>query len=141
MRYHADMRRAIRTLLSCFLMLAIPLQGIAAASMLACGPHHAALAQRADAARHDHAAGHAQHQHDAMPAAGVDDDGPGGSFELFNFKCSACAACCTVSAMPAAPMPALAFVPSIGVAIPFFGSSFAGIVPDGLERPPSQHLA
>lgn len=134
------MRRAIRTFLSCLIMLAIPLQGFAAASMIFCGPHHAAMAQRADSGHHDHGADPAHNHDDTVSAIEVDERGLDGFLKFFNFKCSACAACCTLSAMPVTPMPPL-FPPSISVAVPFFGSSYAGIVPDGLERPPSQHLA
>ena len=135
------MPRAIRTFLSCLIMLAIPLHGFAAASMIFCGPHHAALAQRADSAHHDHGEDHAHHHPHAAPATDADETGLAGFVKFFSVKCSACAACCSLSAMPATPMPALNFLPSISVAVPFFGSSYAGIVPDGLERPPSQHLA
>src|SRR5687768_652304 len=135
------MRRGLRTFLSFLIMLAIPLQGFATASMLFCGPHHASLAQRADAGHHDHGAAHAHHHHDAAPATDDDETGLAGFVKLFSVKCSACAACCSLSALPATAMPSLSFLPSISVAVPFFGSSYAGIVPDGLERPPSQHLA
>ena len=134
------MRRTIRTYLSCLIMVAIPLHGFAASSMILCGPHHDALAQRA-AAAHDHGDSHAHHPHDVASPNEGDDTQLDDFLKSLGVKCSACAACCALSAMPVTAMPALTFVPSISVAVPFFGSSYAGIVPDGLERPPSQHLA
>lgn len=135
------MPRALRTFLSCLVMLAIPLQGFASASMVFCGPHHASLAQGADAGHHhDHGTDAAHHHHDATPGD-AEDGGLADFLKLFAVKCSACASCCSLAAVPIAPIPALSFLPSIGVAVPFFGSSYAAIVPDGLERPPSQHLA
>ncbi len=122
-------------------MLAIPLQGFAAASMIFCGPHHDSLAQRADADHPDHGADHAQHHHDPAPATDADETGIAGLLKFFSVKCSACASCCSLAAMPIASIPALTFLPSMSVAVPFFGSSYAGIVPDGLERPPSLYLA
>ena len=122
-------------------MLAIPLQGFAAASMVLCGPNHASLAQPADSSQHDHGADASHHHHEATPAPGDDDNGVGDFLKFLGMKCGACSACCTLSAIPLAAVPSLAFLPSTSVAVPFFGSSCNGIVPDGLERPPSQHLA
>jgi hypothetical protein len=131
----------MRTFLWCLMMLTVAVHGFAVASMTACGPHHAALAQRADSHHHDHGAGAAHHHHDAASTIEAEDGGLDGLLKGLGVKCSACAACCTLSAVPATPVPALIFLPSISVAVPSASSSYTGIVPDGLERPPSQRLA
>ena len=92
----------LRLLLACLLLVAVPLQGIAAASMLFCGKsgtHHAPAASALDHAGHDHAM-HAQHQEadakqlpDALHA------------------CAICAACCHGVAITQAE-PAVALPPA-----------------------------
>jgi hypothetical protein len=86
------------------LLLALPLQGFAAATMINCGPnHHRMLAASARPATesHEHAmSGHHLHAADAagdIHAAATDDgeDGPSSVHhldKLSKFKCSACAA-------------------------------------------------
>ncbi len=135
------MPRALRTLLSFLIMLAIPLQGFAAASMVFCGPHHASLTQPGHSDHHHDGAAAPGHHHDAGPAADAGETGFEGYLKFLSVKCSACASCCSLAAVPIAPFPPLTFLPAISVAVPFFGSSYSGIVPDGLERPPRQHLA
>lgn len=136
------MPRALRTFLSCLVMLAIPLQGFAAASMILCGPHHAAMAQGADSGSHHHDDAAAPHHHpDATPAPDAGENALGEFVKSLGMKCSACSSCCSLAALPIAPVPSLTFLPTTSVAAPFFSSSYTGIVPDGLERPPSRHLA
>ena len=101
------------------LVLAMPIHGFAAASMIVCVPNHARIAE---------AAAISSHHHDA-------------DAKVLKLKCSACESCCAMSAVPVTALPSVSFVPSLGVAIPFFDSSDAAIVPDGLERPPSSVLA
>src|SRR5438034_1074310 len=132
------MRRAIRTLLAWLLVLAMPIHGFAAASMIVCGPNHARMAEAAAAATHHHdGAAHsdADHHHAAGPSSHEQGDDPESLFvKILKLKCSACESCCAMSAVPVAALPSLSFVPSLGVTIPFFDSSDAAIVLDGLER-------
>ena len=85
-----------RLFLACLLLLAIPLQGLAAAGMLYCGgaaAHaHGQTAQVAGA-EHDHRGhqhpGHAHAQAEPQQEAGAAATLPGA-----DHKCGACAACC-----------------------------------------------
>jgi hypothetical protein len=111
---------SVRLLLAWIVMFAIPVQGIAAASMLFCGPgaHHATAAAVKHEHQHEHAPGvaahgHAQHQADAQPAhdaaAGASGDGP--TVADLMHKCSVCAAHCHAVAMPQTPLVFLADEP------------------------------
>ena len=136
------------------LLLAVPLQGIAASSMLLCGAaHHGAISTQPaqapthtqqrpvsvmdsyqhslhaseTAPAHDHTASDTLHAQEGKVHTGID-------------KCSVCAACCHATAMtqtavaPPASNLAQASPAAAGIV------SFVGIVPGGLERPPKQLL-
>lgn len=141
--------------------LAIPLQGMAASTMLSCGPSHDRMAQGMKAGALELAssqtggfghntmdAGHGVHVHLTAehPAAdelatGVDAYEVTGPFQHHGkFSCSACAICCPGHAPPASfvlPAPSgparLAPMPP---AVPA-----ASHQPDGLDRPPRIFLA
>jgi len=156
------MSRAARAFLVWVMVIAMPMQGLAASAMLFCGPSHERMMRglAIDAPAPAHAApGHASRQgHDhaapghahAMPgdaaaghfaAHGDDgDDGGGLSPHLGKFSCSACAACCAMLALPASFSP-----PGVvAAAHPMPASSSAAVPslpPDGLERPPRAILA
>ena len=100
------------------MMLALPLQGLAAAMMSNCGSAHHHIVQ---AEHDDHAQGHA-HQHDAGDHASKN-------------KCSACAACCVGAALLTTAAIAPAGRPSSEKIALVFSSRF-GPVDEGLERPP-----
>lgn len=159
----------IRTLLIWLLVLAVPAQGVAAATMAFCGPQHHgsrpfAQAQTAapdrDAQPCGHAAGAVQnHDHDlsheqpqaqaqaqsaaaaeADPSFASDSDANGEGQQAKQHKCSACATCCSVNAL----LTSVLAVPS-----PVFTPTvFSTVVPsvdafaaDGPERPPRPVLA
>jgi hypothetical protein len=137
------MNRIFRALTIWIVALALPLQGYAAAAMIACGPMHGQMASASErSASHDHhdAVSHAHHAVDEGSDGKAHADETSGFAKFLKFKCSACASCCTA---PAAPSPVVSF---LGVMqahaepIPFFGSSEDSIVPDGLERPPRTSL-
>lgn len=95
-------------LLAWIIVFAIPLEGLAAASMLFCGQgtgHHG------QAAGHQHPAGtpahdHAQHQPEVQPAIdlGAVKLGDGKSVPDLMHKCSVCASCCNAVAIPQAAL-------------------------------------
>lgn len=102
----------IRSFLLCLMMLALPLQGFAAAAMLYCGTGPAHQAMQTQAATqdsqqsHDHAAGAMQHDHHAQPidtAAQTQADQPTDQAQAqlpdAAHKCGVCAACCSVLAL------------------------------------------
>jgi hypothetical protein len=109
----ARMNRFMRALTIWIVALALPLQGHAAAAMIACGPMHSPMASAVDHSvpHHDHAA-------------------PGHSDQ----------SCCSASAAPSPAMPFVGVMQARAGAIPFFGSSEVTVIPDGLERPPRTSL-
>lgn len=124
------MRSATRLLLTFMLLLALPLQGFAAAAMSSCAPSHHGLPTTA--AMQDDAAAHAHH-HDG-------DRDPAATHSHGKHACSACAACCIGGAlMPSAlrlpddfsthPRPLPAHVTP------------AAFITEGTERPPRHDLA
>jgi hypothetical protein len=101
-----------RMFLACLLLVAIPLQGLAAVSMLFCGssgPAHqsAAVAQEHHDQSHSAATGgdHAMHQHaghdEATSKAEQQTGGP--SLPDPGQSCSVCAACCNSVAISETP--------------------------------------
>ncbi|RJG05056.1 hypothetical protein D3870_02605 [Noviherbaspirillum cavernae] len=143
------MIRLLKTMLLLFMVLALPVQGLAAAMKASCGPgHHSALSvtvaedhhHDADAAQehHHHDGGHessVQHASiDSQPAP--DDEASSGKTAGQSAYCSACAACCVGAVAP----------PSVSFLTPAYSSSenvvvspsplVTGHVPAGLERPP-----
>ncbi|MEJ8850217.1 DUF2946 family protein [Variovorax rhizosphaerae] len=124
----------IRALLVWAVMLAVPFQGFAAASMLYCATTETPLSESlaaATAASHDHhdhssaapeaGPGHGHHDHDAS------DDGS-------SHKCGTCGACHSValtSTLPAIPPDAL---PPADLAEPII--AVAELPPRVLDKPP-----
>ena len=107
------MRSWFRTALMWLLVAVIPVQGLAAGMMVSCGPNHARMAQMSDHLQHEVAEGAAHHHETGPASADVGDAQPSqeslselsaGSEspldKIAKFKCSACAACCTATAIP-----------------------------------------
>lgn len=146
------MRRLVRLAVFWLLAAALPLQGVAAATMISCAPvgHHG-NAMPASPHGHDATvatvapapldAATASHDHASHAALGHGDDrdarsGAGGAAGT----CSACSFCCTGAAAPAhllvfGPLDLPEFYP------PFAARSVAAFVGEGLERPPRTFLA
>jgi hypothetical protein len=143
------MRRVLRLAFVCLLAVALPLQGVSAATMMACGTQqhgsHATLAE------HDHHVGsfaaeghshvtaaetdeHASHDH----ASGTSD--AKSSSSKHSQKCSICASCCVGAAVPAQPL-SFASVKVTDHFAPLVPRSIAAFVTEGLERPPRLILA
>lgn len=128
------MLQMLRALFVWLLVLALPVQGWAAATMVSCGQHHGASS-------HAVADGHDAHVHgghaDALADGTKTDHSDAAPAHASAHTCSACAACCLVGALPSpvltVPVDAAArtvfaaLQPEVGV--------FAA---DGPERPPRQ---
>lgn len=144
----------IRTLLIWLLILAVPAQAAAAATMAFCGPNHdgrgQSTAYRQDApARHAHHGSAAQepHGHDGL-AAQPDEDAsasasaaaPAKFVQADKHKCSACASCCSAAAIVTTvltvPAPAVSLTVFIAVA-----STVDAFAAGGPDRPPRIFLA
>jgi len=137
-----------RFLVVWLLVLALPFQGIASASMLLCAPAlpsapvtaHASM-QAMDGKPHDHAAmlramAAAGQQHAGDQHGGHDHDGHdhGG-------KSRTCADCCVGAALAPAMLPVLALAPPQFISIPFRAGHLPSVDPTLLERPPRTTLA
>jgi hypothetical protein len=137
LRYSDRMTRVVRSLFLWLLVLALPVQGWAAAAMASCSHHHGA-------ASHAAVVGHganAQVDHGQAPAD-ADETGHGDTeaAPASPHTCSACAACCTVGALPSPVLtvPADAAAPTVFAALQPTVGAFAA---DGPERPPRQACA
>ena len=156
----------IRRFFLWLLMLAIPVQGMAASTMLLCGPEHHRQQQSAQA-MHEHSAhGHGEHgnaaptTHDAQPGghgmhgahathdplhidaggdAGASAD-PTGLSELSTTKCSACASCCSALAL-LGPFLSLAVAERHESRTPALTTDFEPVFIDGPDKPPRAFLA
>lgn len=129
----------LKFMLVWLIALALPVQALAGATMLHCGPGHQRVhaAQMGTApdvsAHHDHSQHQSasSHEHDAGKTASMAD--------LGKYKCSACAACGSACALPSS-MPV--------IEAPEFGATvFLAVVPaveafavDGPDRPPRSVL-
>ena len=144
----------IRALLIWLLVVAVPAQGAAAATMAFCGPNHhgggaAFQTQHAGAADHTHHVGAAATDHEHPLAAAPADDAPAASTVSIasandsdgsKRTCSACASCCSVAAILSSVLavPAPVFTPTVFSAVVPSVDTFAA---DGLDRPPRTVLA
>lgn len=155
------MRRVVRAFLVWVMVVALPVQGMAASTMLFCGPGHehmmpvpvldapaVAPGHGGDVVHQAAATGHDGHEHavasDPVASearAGTDaDDGKGLFPQHGKFSCSACAACCSAMALPAS----FALPEVTSPALPIGAAPDAPVAshqPDGLERPPRTVLA
>lgn len=139
------MWRVFRIAVMWLLAVAIPVQGVAAASMLGCGPAHRTEAVAASSHQQDgqHHTGHAADLGDSEQQAADDTATPqptaSAHQQLAKDKCSACAACCVSAALPSA---VAAFEPAKVSANFFAASAVAGVIflTGGLDRPPRTSL-
>jgi hypothetical protein len=130
------MRRFSKFILPWLIAFALPIQGMAAVTAALCGPMHQGMAADGQASelsvQHDAHAGdpHKMHHHDHGSSKMKHD--------LPNEKvsCSACAACCTGSAVSASEyhVPDLISVSLSPLSLE--AAPLSGVVSDGLERPP-----
>lgn len=105
----------LRLLLAWILMLAIPVQGFAAASMLFCGPN---MSHHAQEAKHQDSSGTPTHDHkqnvnevkDSVDKGGVK-LGDGKPAPDLMHKCAVCASCCNAVALPQATLIVVPEVP------------------------------
>ncbi|HKQ30516.1 MAG TPA: hypothetical protein VJS66_04450 [Burkholderiales bacterium] len=129
------MRRFLRFLLPWLIAVALPVQGVAAATVALCGPihqHTSGSSKAHDAAptalTHDR---HAEHHHDSVQAK---QDLPAKT------SCSACAACCTGTAISTADYVLPDFAAVDRGPVPAKISFFVGFIPDLPEHPPRHIL-
>lgn len=156
------MKQLFKTVLIWLVALSVPAQGMAAVSMLHCGPGHQgaqsaqSMAQTLSGAlppAHEHPA-HGHEHHSLPDVDAVSDSGHNGSLAnaagvtetgqtpdtakvaaSTQHKCSACASCCAAMALPSREvMPAQ--IDAARDVIVSLTVNAASVVIDGLERPP-----
>lgn len=142
----------IRALLIWLLALAVPAQGATAVTMAFCGPNHhgdgaAAQIQPDSIEAHSHIGVEAKTGHGAT-ATMADEDGhaaapsvaPVKATQADTHKCSACASCCSVSALlnTVLSVPAPELTTTVFAAVVTTVDAFAT---DGPDRPPRIVLA
>ena len=139
----------IRTLLIWLLVLAVPAQGAAAATMAFCGPnHHGGESTTTRSEKSSNAPEHSHHG-DAAPAheveavdAAIADDASVvvKAGHAAKQKCSACASCCSLGAiLTTVPViPATDSAPTVFATVVPTVDAFAA---DGPDRPPRNVLA
>ena len=139
------MNKLLNVLIVWLLLAAIPFQGVAAASMLACAPAQAHMAMSPE---HCAMMGKGQHHHAADSVKKVDahagtDAGTDHSSQHHpsGSKCSTCASCCCVAALaPPAPVTRAPVETSAAVAFRADDSAVARVHLALPERPP-KHFA
>jgi hypothetical protein len=146
------MRVTLRLLLIWLMAVALPVQGLAAAALVHCGPSHERMQTSAAPGEHahgkhggtagqghepDHCQGHAQ-----VPSQGQSQaqSHPAEATDLAQYTCGACTSCCTglalLSALPQLPASAPG-VPDFVVQLP----DFAEVAQTGPDRPPRLSFA
>ena len=135
------MRRYLKLLTLCLIMIAMSFKGVAAASVALCDPVH-------DHASHGSA--HAEHAHDHHEGPDAVRDGEElwhpatGTIGQPSSGVADPSACSTCGAHAVAGSPyevAPAFLRASSIVIPFLSSIYVGTFADGLERPPKAIFA
>ena len=150
------MRKLLKPFVLWLLLIAVPFQGYAAATMMCCGSAHAkgaahlALVPAMQGSMHAHFSG-MDHDHEEGAAAvgaasAVEHDADahhhaGASSKRVAFKCCACASCCVSVAIVQTVDASLSVAPSNSVRISFLSRFFYRFVPETLERPPYRLIA
>jgi hypothetical protein len=124
----------LRRFLLWLLMLAVPWQGIAAATMLLCEPSHHRQQAAAAAAVHDH------HHADAGDAHEHPGTHTPGSADVSKSKCSVCASCCPGMALLSAPLTAAVFQQHASYTV-FVTTDVETVFIAGPKKPPRAFLA
>jgi hypothetical protein len=141
----------VKSLIVWLLLLALPFQGFASATMLLCAPielpQSISPAVASPAPAHDHqamlAAQHAGHEHQAnganasVPHAG---DHPTGSSHHDGSKCNTCAACCFGASMAPSAFVSVAVEAQHFAAVPFATGFIPAVELAQPERPPQVSL-
>ena len=148
------MRKLLKPFVLWFLLIAVPFQGYAAATMMCCGSahskgaEHAAQASTMQGSMHSHLPG-MDHDHDGDAVttgnATESDSGAhhhdGGTSKRLTFKCSTCASCCVGAALVQTSDHSFGVAPLNSSRISFHSRYFYRFVPETLERPPYRLIA
>jgi hypothetical protein len=149
------MSRLVRLLLICIIAAAIPLKGLAAVTMISCGPGHQRQVAASAPAHHGESASTKASHHGAAETRATagsldasqlvdneDETSPAaakGSASALKMKCSSCSPCCAA----AAPAPEQqTHSPDLQASrFTFNDTGYVGVVTDVPHRPPRTVLA
>lgn len=136
------MRVLARCLLIWLMALAVPMQGMAAASLRHCLPSHQRSGTLLAAGHSQTGPSHGHHATDSAAGAGAAHDaGPDKTADGHKAgKCSACAACCVALGLPA-PAVRVPVVPADSFIAILRTEAPPSFVPGRLDRPPRRTLA
>lgn len=147
------MKSCFKHVIVWLMLVAMPLQGLAAATMMCCGPIHSShdkkLTLAEETAIHHHVESDAdlsdKHHEEGLAALDSDtaaqhQDGNGKSSRAA-VKCGACSACSIGAAIPSSTKSAFAAIRFGSVQIAFVSRYFYRFVPESLERPPYRLIA
>lgn len=144
------MVRMVRTLLIWLLALALPVQGVIAATMVLCGPNHHDQASTVEVTHHADAVHQPHdspaHPHDAIADTLAEDTASAESAPADKFtqaaiqKCSVCASCCSAAAIHDT-VPKLPVLEPMAADFPTLASAVEPFATDGPDRPPRHLLA
>lgn len=141
----------LRRLIAWLLIASLPVQGLAMSAMAVCGPAHermAAVQWVPDSVQlsmsgnpHNHGQNHRSVTTDhSAPSLAFKGAATGDSVQAAggfgDFSCSACAACCVGSALPASSALTAVAPSSLDFFRPAAGRALIAVALDGLERPP-----
>lgn len=128
------MKAIFHTMMIWLMLLAIPVQGFAAASMMLCAPVAARADVHTSAGPHDHA---------AMLAAQASNtpDQPTIPGQHVAGKCGVCAACCMGIVMMTSTLPVLPVFDFVSQHHAADTTFLPSVIPDHPERPPQLSLA
>jgi hypothetical protein len=149
------MSRVVRLLLICIMAVAIPLKGLAAVTMIGCGPGHQRQVAANTPTHHSESASTKASHHGAAEARATsgsldasevvniaDQTSPAaaeGSASALKMKCSSCSPCCAAAA-PAPEQQARS--PDLqATRFSFSDTGYVGVVTDVPHRPPRTFLA
>lgn len=146
------MRKLLKPFVLWFLLIAVPFQGYAAATMMCCGSAHSkehpAQGLAVQGSMHSHVSGiDHDHDEDAVAASNATESDSGAhrhdgdTSKRVVFKCSACASCCVGAAIVQTSDHSFDFAPRDSTRISFLSRHFYRFVPDTLERPPYRLIA
>ena len=138
------MKTLLKSLLVWLLLLAVPFQGFASATMLVCAPLSsppATLAHAAELAADANGTAIARSEHcAAMAALQSDDAGTGKSGHGVDTKCNSCASCHVGAAIASSDVSRIRLETQQFSSIPFDLGFVAVVTLDRPERPPQTRL-
>jgi hypothetical protein len=151
--YFFTVPKRLKIFAAVLVLMTLPMQSMAAASMLICnGADHAAwLTTIVNGKGHTHAGEDASPQSHQHATHGANDHHSGtadpASADRDGVKhhpassCSSCSVCCCAASLPSPGQSMVAAIDSSSAAVSAIAQPVSGYVPDRLDRPPRSNLA